>query len=257
MLPTRRHEISRLEAFSDAAFAFALTLLVVSLDVPRSYGELMGLLKGFLSFACCFALLVWIWHEHNMFFRRYGLQDPSTVFLNGILWADQWISVYTSNSNGTAAFFTSSFPRLSRCARQRCLRWARCVCRHSAHIRLALGAQQSSIMTLVVGQGLRLFAMAAVVGVAGALAGSRLVEAQLFGVAPTDPSIFVTVVALLAAISVLACAIPAHRPCARIRSRRSDTRCCPIDRFAELCAIKPGNSGNLGNFANLGSFDMP
>lgn len=85
MLPARRHEISRLEAFSDAAFAFALTLLVVSLDVPRSYGELMILLKGFLSFACCFALLVWIWHEHNVFFRRYGLQGGLTVFLNGVL----------------------------------------------------------------------------------------------------------------------------------------------------------------------------
>jgi hypothetical protein len=45
----------------------------------------MGLMKGFFSFACCFALLVWIWHEHNMFFRRYGLQDPLTVFLNGVL----------------------------------------------------------------------------------------------------------------------------------------------------------------------------
>ena len=66
-------------------------------------------------------------------------------------------------------------------------------------------------MTLAVGQGLRLFAMGAAVGVAGALAWSRLVEAQLLGVAPTDPSIFVTVVALLAAVSVLACAIPAHR----------------------------------------------
>ena len=85
MLPARRHDISRLEAFSDAAFAFALTLLVVSLDVPRSYGELIGLMKGFFSFACCFALLVWIWHEHNMFFRRYGLQDSLTVFLNGVL----------------------------------------------------------------------------------------------------------------------------------------------------------------------------
>ena len=85
MLPVRRHEISRLEAFSDAAFAFALTLLVVSLDVPRSYGELIGLMKGFFSFACCFALLVWIWHEHNLFFRRYGLQDSLTVFLNGAL----------------------------------------------------------------------------------------------------------------------------------------------------------------------------
>ena len=85
MLPARRHDISRLEAFSDAAFAFALTLLVVSLDVPRSYAELIGLMKGFFSFACCFALLVWIWHEHNLFFRRYGLQDSLTVFLNGVL----------------------------------------------------------------------------------------------------------------------------------------------------------------------------
>jgi uncharacterized membrane protein len=82
MLPERRHQISRLEAFSDAAFAFALTLLVVSLEVPRSYAELMRLVAGFFSFACCFALLVWIWHEHNMFFRRYGLQDSWTVFLN-------------------------------------------------------------------------------------------------------------------------------------------------------------------------------
>ena len=85
MLPPRRHEISRLEAFSDAAFAFALTLLVVSLDVPRSYDQLLQLMQGFFSFACCFALLVWIWHEHNVFFRRSGLQDGTTVFLNGVL----------------------------------------------------------------------------------------------------------------------------------------------------------------------------
>jgi uncharacterized membrane protein len=85
MLPARRHEVSRLEAFSDAAFAFALTLLVVSLDVPRSYDGLMQTMKGFPSFACCFALLVWIWHEHNLFFRRYGLHDAWTVFVNSVL----------------------------------------------------------------------------------------------------------------------------------------------------------------------------
>jgi uncharacterized membrane protein len=78
----RRHEISRLEAFSDAAFAFALTLLVVSLDVPRSYDDLIRTVRGIPSFACCFALLVWIWNEHNLFFRRYGLQDGLTTFLN-------------------------------------------------------------------------------------------------------------------------------------------------------------------------------
>lgn len=85
MLPDRRHEVSRLEAFSDAAFAFALTLLVVSLDVPRSYAELVRTMRGFPSFACCFAILVWIWHEHNTFFRRYGLQDGWTVFVNSLL----------------------------------------------------------------------------------------------------------------------------------------------------------------------------
>jgi len=85
MLEARRHDISRLEAFSDAAFAFALTLLVVSLEVPKSYDDLMRLVRGIPSFACCFALLVWIWHEHNMFFRRYGLQDAMTVFINSVL----------------------------------------------------------------------------------------------------------------------------------------------------------------------------
>jgi uncharacterized membrane protein len=85
MRPPRTHAISRLEAFSDAVFAFALTLLVVSLQVPKSYDELMNLMRGFPSFACCFGVLLWIWYEHNLFFRRYGLQDPYTVVLNGAL----------------------------------------------------------------------------------------------------------------------------------------------------------------------------
>ncbi len=58
MRPERRHEISRVEAFSDAAFAFALTLLVVSMEVPRSYDELLARMRALPSFACCFALLV-------------------------------------------------------------------------------------------------------------------------------------------------------------------------------------------------------
>lgn len=84
MVP-RRHEISRLEAFSDAVFAFALALLVVSAESPGSYAQLVDRMVGGVSFACCFALLVWIWYEHNAFFRRYGLQDGVTIVLNSAL----------------------------------------------------------------------------------------------------------------------------------------------------------------------------
>ena len=77
--PPRRHEISRLEAFSDAVFAFALTLLVVSLDVPSCTDDLIALMAGFVPFAASFALLTWIWDEHNIFFWKYGLQDAWTT----------------------------------------------------------------------------------------------------------------------------------------------------------------------------------
>ncbi len=86
MNPFRRgREITRLEGFSDAVFGFALTLLVVSLEVPSSYEDLMKTMRGFAGFACCFAIVAWLWFEHNLFFRRYGLQDGVTIVLNFIL----------------------------------------------------------------------------------------------------------------------------------------------------------------------------
>jgi uncharacterized membrane protein len=81
----RAGEITRLEAFCDVVFGFALTLLVVSLEVPRTYAELMAAIRGFVPFAACFAQLVLIWRGHYRFSRRYGLEDPYTVFLNLVL----------------------------------------------------------------------------------------------------------------------------------------------------------------------------
>src|SRR5579864_3848872 len=78
----RSGEITRLEAFCDVIFGFALTLLVVSLEVPRNYAELMEAMRGFVPFAVCFAQLVMIWRAHYIFSRRYGLEDSYTVFLN-------------------------------------------------------------------------------------------------------------------------------------------------------------------------------
>lgn len=81
----RGTEISRLEGFSDAVFAFAVTLLVVSLEVPRTFIELMTAMRGFAAFAICFAILAQIWFKHYRFFRRYGLQNSWAVFLNCLL----------------------------------------------------------------------------------------------------------------------------------------------------------------------------
>jgi uncharacterized membrane protein len=81
----RAGEITRLEAFCDVVFGFAITLLVVSLEVPHSYSELIADMRGFLPFAACFAQLVMIWRTHYRFSRRYGLEDPYTVFLNVVL----------------------------------------------------------------------------------------------------------------------------------------------------------------------------
>jgi uncharacterized membrane protein len=81
----RAREPSRLEAFSDAVFAFAATLLVVSLEVPDDFAGLLEDLSGFSAFGVSFAALVLIWTVHNAYFRRYGLRDGWTIFLNASL----------------------------------------------------------------------------------------------------------------------------------------------------------------------------
>ena len=65
----RGREVTRLESFSDAVFGFALTLLVVSLDVPRTFDDLATTMRGFPSFAVCFLFLALIWNGHYKFCR--------------------------------------------------------------------------------------------------------------------------------------------------------------------------------------------
>jgi hypothetical protein len=81
----RSSDTSRLEELSDAVIGFALTLFVVSLEVPQTFDELLQTMRGFPAFGLCFALLIVIWYEHYTFFRRYGLQDPFTIVWNTVL----------------------------------------------------------------------------------------------------------------------------------------------------------------------------
>jgi hypothetical protein len=81
----RGREVSRIEALSDAVFGFAITLLIVSLEVPRTFDALMEMMRGFIAFAICFAMLILVWYQQYKFFRRYGLNDALTFVLNAVL----------------------------------------------------------------------------------------------------------------------------------------------------------------------------
>src|SRR6478609_10264 len=81
----RGHDISRIEGLSDAVFAFAITLLVVSLEVPKTFAQLRETMHGFVAFGICFALLLLIWHHQYLYFRRYALDDRATFVLNAAL----------------------------------------------------------------------------------------------------------------------------------------------------------------------------
>jgi uncharacterized membrane protein len=81
----RGNEVSRIEGLSDAVFGFAVTLLVVSLEVPKTFNELAEIMRGFGAFAISFTLLFVVWFNHYKFFRRYGLQDTITVVLSAVL----------------------------------------------------------------------------------------------------------------------------------------------------------------------------
>src|SRR5215207_304134 len=82
---------------------------------------------------------------------------------------------------------------------------------HEIGIRMALGATLRDVLRLVVGQGMRMALVGVALGLAGALAMTRVLAGLLLGVGATDPVTFVGVPLLLAVVALLACYIPARR----------------------------------------------
>ncbi|MEO0573608.1 MAG: TMEM175 family protein [Bacteroidota bacterium] len=77
-------ETTRLENLSDAVFGFAITLLVISSQVPKNYLELQVSMYGFLGFIFCTMLLLGLWNNHSNYFLHYGLIDKTTKALNAL-----------------------------------------------------------------------------------------------------------------------------------------------------------------------------
>jgi putative ABC transport system permease protein len=82
---------------------------------------------------------------------------------------------------------------------------------HEVGVRVALGAQRLDILRLAMGEGMFVVAIGLLIGLAGTLSVTRVFQSMLFGVEATDPITLIGVAAILAAVALLACYIPARR----------------------------------------------
>ena len=100
---------SRIEGLSDTVFGFAITLLVVSLEVPKTSADLLETMLGIIPFVGSFTLLFALWRAQFEFFRRYGLEDKPTVRLTGLLLMGVLFAVYPVKF--LATFMLLTLPR--------------------------------------------------------------------------------------------------------------------------------------------------
>ncbi len=91
----RGAEMTRIEVFVDAAFAFAVTMLVISFDaIPNTFDEMVIAIKMIPAFIVAVAQLVWLWQTHTTWSQRYGLDDGPTVWLSALLLVVVLIYIY-------------------------------------------------------------------------------------------------------------------------------------------------------------------
>lgn len=88
---------------------------------------------------------------------------------------------------------------------------------------MALGAERRDVLSLVLARALRIVVAGVIVGIAGAVGVTRVLQRFLFGVTPTDPIAFTTVTALLIVVGLIAAWLPARRatridPCVALRA---------------------------------------
>ncbi len=102
-------EVTRLDTFIDAAFAFVLTLLIISFDeIPSTYAELLAAVKRVPAFACSFLVIMMFWLRHRRLSRRYGLENSKTILLSLALVFVVLVYVYPLRIIFEAMFYSVS-----------------------------------------------------------------------------------------------------------------------------------------------------
>ena len=110
-------EVTRLDTFVDAVFAFVLTLLVISFDeIPSNYPEMLAAVRRIPGFAASFAILMMFWLQHRQWSRRYGLENSRTILYSLTLMFVMLVYVYPLRmifegmfSNLTGGFLSTSY----------------------------------------------------------------------------------------------------------------------------------------------------
>jgi uncharacterized membrane protein len=80
----RGADVSRLEGLTDAVMALAMTLLIVSFEVPTTWAEMTVVFQQVPVLLICFAMMVMLWFYNFQFHRRFGLENIYTVMLNAV-----------------------------------------------------------------------------------------------------------------------------------------------------------------------------
>lgn len=76
-------EMTRIETFTDAAFAFSLTMLVISVEqIPNSFSDMVNMMRNVPAFIAAAAIMFTFWYAHHTWSRRYGMDDMLTVLLS-------------------------------------------------------------------------------------------------------------------------------------------------------------------------------
>ena len=91
----RGMDTTRLEAFIDAAFAFSVTMMVISVDrVPDNASDLLAAFRNVPAFIASIAVLGLFWRGHWLWSRRYGLEDGVSIFISWTMLVTILIYIY-------------------------------------------------------------------------------------------------------------------------------------------------------------------